>query len=146
MSLDKSNEIILFYIIVLAKVNSQKFDYFQEGSIPVLICFVDCDVAVDALPFSEYLDYSKVVVSTSVARITELHFLLRSIPDSDLHYMQRQGNSQKSYEIIRSVTNQPIVSISFKFLQNFFASRLEQPNKKGGKHLFGIQNKHFAMF
>ena len=64
----------------------------QEGAIPVLICFLDCDDAIEALPFTEYLDYTKVLVTTSVARVTELHFLLRSIPDSDLNFMRRQGN------------------------------------------------------
>ena len=57
----------------------------------MLICSVDCDDASAALPFAEYVDYTKVLVTTSVARITELHFLLRSIPDSDLNFMRRQG-------------------------------------------------------
>ena len=57
----------------------------------MLICSVDCDEASAGLPFAEYVDYTKVLVTTSVARITELHFLLRSIPDSDLNFMRRQG-------------------------------------------------------
>lgn len=33
----------------------------------------------------------KFVVSVSESRVSELHFLLRSIPDSDLLAMRRQG-------------------------------------------------------
>lgn len=52
----------------------------------------DCDDApVTGLPFSEFIDYKKVSVFSHISRVTELHFLLRSIPDSDLHFMQRQG-------------------------------------------------------
>jgi hypothetical protein len=65
--------------------------------VPVLICYIDCDEALAALPFSEYVDYSKFVVFTSVARVTEIHFLLRSIPDTDLLFMRRQGNFSINY-------------------------------------------------
>jgi hypothetical protein len=53
---------------------------------------LDCSDVIDTLPFSEFVDYSKVAVFASISRVTEIHFLLRSIPDSDLHFMQRQGS------------------------------------------------------
>jgi hypothetical protein len=75
----------------------------QEGAVPVFVCFSDCHDAIDILPFSEYVDYSKASLSIAVARITELHFLLRSIPDSDLHFMQRQGGQKHRIQEISSL-------------------------------------------
>ena len=61
----------------------------QAGAIPVVLGSADIS---SALPFSEVIDWSKAVISVPMARITELHFLLRSFTDGDLFSMQRQGN------------------------------------------------------
>lgn len=73
------------------EINRRLYEAIQEGAIPVLLCLTDCDDAYDGLPFAEFVDYRRAIVMTSVARVTELHFLLRSLPDTDLHFMRRQG-------------------------------------------------------
>jgi len=45
----------------------------------------------EALPFAEVIDYKRVLLVMSIARVTEMHFLIRSIPDTDLFFMRRQG-------------------------------------------------------
>ncbi len=44
------------------------------------------------LPFSEVLDWKSALVSLPYARVTELHFVLRSFTDADLFSMKRQGS------------------------------------------------------
>ena len=64
----------------------------QQGSIPVIICISkDCTDLTEVLPFSEVIDYRKFSLRLPMARIPELHFILRSIPDSDLFALRNQG-------------------------------------------------------
>ena len=55
------------------------------GTIPVIL---SPDLL---LPLSEVLDWSQAAVILPVQRITELHFLLRTLPHSDIFAMKRQG-------------------------------------------------------
>ena len=44
------------------------------------------------LPFSERLDWNRAALFLPLARLTELHFLLRTFSDEDLFARKRQGN------------------------------------------------------
>jgi len=66
----------------------------QQGSIPVIICVnTECSVEnlSQVLPFSEVVDYKRTGLMLPLARIPELHFMLRSVPDSDLFSLRNQG-------------------------------------------------------
>lgn len=43
------------------------------------------------LPYAEVIDWRRIAIMLPKARITELHFLLRAIPDNDLLAIRRQG-------------------------------------------------------
>ena len=51
----------------------------------------DCSTIFTELPFGELLDYRRSTLFVPLARLPELHFLLRSIPDQDLFSMRNQG-------------------------------------------------------
>jgi len=57
----------------------------QAGSIPVVL---SQDIV---LPLSEVIDWTKAAIILPVQRITELHFLLRTFPHSDIFTLKRQG-------------------------------------------------------
>ncbi|KAH9367413.1 hypothetical protein HPB48_004008 [Haemaphysalis longicornis] len=58
----------------------------QNGAIPVI-------VGGDAveLPFAEFVDWSRVALLLPVARVTELHFILRTYLDVDIAELRRRG-------------------------------------------------------
>ncbi|XP_064489139.1 exostosin-3-like isoform X2 [Ornithodoros turicata] len=58
----------------------------QCGAIPVIL-------GADhlTLPFAEFLDWSRVALLLPVARVTELHFILRTYGDSDLVELRHRG-------------------------------------------------------
>ncbi|XP_055384787.1 exostosin-3 [Condylostylus longicornis] len=62
------------------------FEALRSGSIPVILGADEV-----RLPYSETLDWKRIAILLPKARITELHFLLRAVPDSDLLVMRRQG-------------------------------------------------------
>jgi len=57
----------------------------KYGSIPVILG--DCV----QLPFQEAIHWSRAVITLPKARVTELHFILRSYTDSDILEMRRYG-------------------------------------------------------
>jgi len=61
------------------------YESLRAGSIPVIL-----GNPVE-LPFAEYLDWSRFALVLPGPRVTELHYLLRSFPYSDLFTMKRQG-------------------------------------------------------
>ena len=65
--------------------------FFYSSTIPVIICMSNCDNFKNYLPFAEVIDWSKATIFLPVARITEIHFLLRSFVDSDIFALKRQG-------------------------------------------------------
>uniref|UniRef100_A0A8D8IVH2 glucuronosyl-galactosyl-proteoglycan 4-alpha-N-acetylglucosaminyltransferase n=1 Tax=Culex pipiens TaxID=7175 RepID=A0A8D8IVH2_CULPI len=62
------------------------YEALRAGAIPVILGGDQME-----LPYAETIDWRRVAVSLPKARITELHFLLRAIPDADLLCMRRQG-------------------------------------------------------
>ena len=57
----------------------------KYGSVPVILG--DCV----QLPFQEAIHWSRAVISLPKARVTELHFILRSYTDTDILEMRRYG-------------------------------------------------------
>lgn len=58
----------------------------QNGAIPVI---VGGDAA--ELPFSEFVDWSRAALLLPLARVTELHFILRTYLDVDIVELRRRG-------------------------------------------------------
>lgn len=69
-----------------ALLQARMYEALRSGSIPVLL-------GGDRirLPYDEVLDWRRAVLSLPKARVTELHFLLRALTDSDLLAFRRQG-------------------------------------------------------
>lgn len=87
--LTKSNFALILTTSSLKNRVTRINEALESGSIPVFICFPDCQNLT--LPFDEVIDYSLFSIFVPIARVTELHFLLRSFPDTDLFKMKRQG-------------------------------------------------------
>lgn len=62
------------------------YESLRSGAIPVILGSDQMQ-----LPYSESLDWRRIAIMLPKARITELHFLLRAVPDMDLLLMRRQG-------------------------------------------------------
>ena len=61
------------------------YEALKYGAIPVVLG------DHTELPFGELLSWQRASVALPKARITELHFVLRSLPDADVLEMRRQG-------------------------------------------------------
>ncbi|CAG7824964.1 unnamed protein product [Allacma fusca] len=61
------------------------YESLKHGSIPVIIGtrFMP--------PFNEVIDWSKMILILPVSRITEMHYMLKSFPDSDLLEFRKNG-------------------------------------------------------
>lgn len=77
--------------VVVHDMQVRLYEAMKAGSIPVFVCDPDCVRTKTLLPFYEFVDWTRAALFVPLARITELHFLLRSLPDSDLFAMKRQG-------------------------------------------------------
>ncbi|KAL1450250.1 hypothetical protein WDU94_002688 [Cyamophila willieti] len=62
------------------------YEALKYGAVPVIICG-----GVVNLPYEEVLDWKKIAIRLPVARMPELHLLLRSIPDEDIVSFRHQG-------------------------------------------------------
>lgn len=61
------------------------YESVKYGAVPIILGdFIQ-------LPFSEYLEWSRAAVILPKARVTELHFLIRTFTDADLLLMRHQG-------------------------------------------------------
>ncbi|TRY69988.1 hypothetical protein TCAL_02823 [Tigriopus californicus] len=91
-----------------AQVQRRLFEALKHNSIPVIIGHPWASLAI---PFSEQISTSDFIVTLPLARAGELHYLLRSFPDSDLFHMKRKGSLfWKTYmsskvKVIRTVVN-----------------------------------------
>lgn len=62
------------------------YEALRSGAIPVILGADQIQ-----LPYSETIDWRRIAILLPKARITELHFLLRAVPDADLLAIRRQG-------------------------------------------------------
>ncbi|CAH2068640.1 unnamed protein product, partial [Iphiclides podalirius] len=69
-----------------ALLQARLYEALRSGAIPVLL-----GGDRTRLPYGEVLDWRRAVLSLPKARVTELHFLLRALSDSDLLAFRRQG-------------------------------------------------------
>ncbi|CAO1401237.1 unnamed protein product [Diamesa serratosioi] len=67
-------------------LQARVYESLRSGAIPVVLGGDQIK-----LPFSDMIEWKRVALFLPKARVTELHFLLRSVPDSDLLLMRRQG-------------------------------------------------------
>ena len=84
----------LIFIDFKSQLNSvfqQITEALEFGTVPVFLCSMDCEIYKSYLPFEEVLDWSKFSMFLPIVRITEIHLLLRSFPDTDLFQMKKQG-------------------------------------------------------
>ena len=61
-------------------------DCLRTGAIPVVT-----GAGQVSLPLEEAIDWRKIAVRLPLARLPELHFILKSFSDADLLVMRRQG-------------------------------------------------------
>lgn len=73
-------------IVSSAKIHTRMRNVLKNGAIPVVL-----GGEYLKLPFDEVLDWSRAAVLLPTARVTELHYILKSIGDGDLLELKRQG-------------------------------------------------------
>jgi len=66
-------------------IQTRLIECLEAGSIPVVL---SRDIS---LPLDEVVDWSKAAIILPVQRVTELHYLLRTLPHSDIFTLKRQG-------------------------------------------------------
>ena len=87
------------FALILTDSKHNKFDgvfqriteALESGAIPVFLCLPSCYEIKNYLPFKEVIDWSKFSIFWPAAKVTEIHFLLRSFQDKDLFKMKDQG-------------------------------------------------------
>nr|CAI5841196.1 unnamed protein product [Callosobruchus analis] len=67
-------------------LQARVYEALRSGAIPVILGGDQIKLA-----YSEVIQWKRVVIFLPRARITELHFLLRAIPDEDVLLFRRQG-------------------------------------------------------
>lgn len=67
-------------------LQARLYEALRAGAIPVII---GGDQVL--LPYADTIDWRRIAILLPKGRITELHFLLRAVPDSDLLAMRRQA-------------------------------------------------------
>ncbi|XP_055680775.1 exostosin-3 [Lutzomyia longipalpis] len=74
------------HIVSSTYLQARLYEALRSGAIPVILGGDQVH-----LPYAETLDWRRAMILLPRARITELHFLLRAVPDTDLLFMRRQG-------------------------------------------------------
>lgn len=69
-----------------ALLQARLYEALRSGAIPVILGGDRIQ-----LPYSEVLDWRRAALTLPKARVTEMHFLLRALSDSDLLTFRRQG-------------------------------------------------------
>jgi len=72
-------------LLSTSHVQARLVEALLSGSVPVIL---SQDLL---LPLAEVVDWSQAAIILPLQRITELHFLLRTVPHSDVFSMKRQG-------------------------------------------------------
>lgn len=73
-------------LISTTLLQARIYEALRSGAIPVII---GGDQVL--LAYNEVIQWKRICIFLPRARVTELHFLLRSIPDTDVLFMRRQG-------------------------------------------------------
>lgn len=89
-------------------IQARLYESLRSGAIPVIL---GADQLV--LPYAEVIDWRRIAIMLPKARITELHFLLRAIPDNDLLAIRRQGRIawERYFSTVDATLNTIIASI-----------------------------------
>lgn len=74
------------HMISSTLLQARLYEALRAGAIPVILGGDQIE-----LPFSETIEWRRAALFLPKARVTEVHFLLRAVPDSDLLLMRRQG-------------------------------------------------------
>ena len=72
--------------ITTSSMQARLYEALRSGSIPV---FLGGDQIL--LSYNEVINWRRAAIFLPKARVTEMHFLLRAVPDTDLLSMRRQG-------------------------------------------------------
>lgn len=67
-------------------IQARLYEALRSGAIPVIL---GGDQII--LSYDEVISWRRAVIFLPKARVTEMHFLLRAVPDNDLIFMRRQG-------------------------------------------------------
>lgn len=67
-------------------LQARLYEALRSGAIPVIL---GADQIL--LPYADTIDWRRIAIMLPKGRITELHFLLRAVPDTDLLAMRRQA-------------------------------------------------------
>ncbi|XP_020281923.1 exostosin-3 isoform X2 [Pseudomyrmex gracilis] len=73
-------------LITTSSMQARLYEALRAGSIPVIL---GGDQIL--LNYNEVIAWRRAVIFLPKARVTEMHFLLRAVPDNDLLAMRRQG-------------------------------------------------------
>lgn len=74
------------HVVSSTLIQARIYEALRAGAIPIILGADQIQ-----LPYSETVDWRRVAIMLPKARITELHFLLRAVPDTDLLVLRRQG-------------------------------------------------------
>ncbi|EFN78322.1 exostosin-3 [Harpegnathos saltator] len=73
-------------LLTTSSMQARLYEALRSGSIPVIL---GGDQVL--LNYNEVIAWRRAVIFLPKARVTEMHFLLRAVPDNDLLTMRRQG-------------------------------------------------------
>lgn len=73
-------------LLTTSLLQARVYEALRAGAIPVILGGDQIQLA-----YNEVIQWKRVCVFLPRARVTELHFLLRTIPDNDIIVMRRQG-------------------------------------------------------
>lgn len=76
----------LVNLLTTTLLQARIYEALRSGAIPVILGGDQVKLAYD-----EVINWKRAAVFLPRARVTEMHFLLRSIPDADILLMRRQG-------------------------------------------------------
>ncbi|XP_067014507.2 exostosin-3 isoform X4 [Anabrus simplex] len=73
-------------VVSTTALQTRIYEALKNGAIPVLLGGDQVE-----LPYAEVVDWRRAALFLPKARVTELHFFLRTVPDADLLVLRRQG-------------------------------------------------------
>lgn len=97
-------------VVSSINVQARLYEALRSGAIPIIL-----GEQVN-LPFEDTIDWRRIVLAIPKARITELHFLLRSVSDADLLNMRRQGRNiwEKYLSTVQAIVDTTVAYLSHR--------------------------------